>query len=256
MKYCVWQKEQGEAGTSHLQGYVVFTSKKVLNQMKDLDRTAHWEIRRGNHAQAKEYCTKEDTRKDGPWEFGNEPIKGKRTDLLDICDKVKAGATCAEIASDHPDTFVRYHRGILSLQFILSKPRSFKTEVTVIHGATGVGKSRWAMEKYGEAAYWKLPNSKWWDGYTGQEVSIIDEFYGWLSWTEILRLCDRYPCAVESKGGVLQFRSKHIVFLSNEHPISWYTNPKCKYPTLARRIERLGEMQEDGSIVAEIGSFE
>ena len=35
-------------------------------------------------------------------------------------------------------------------------------------------------------------------------VAIIDEFYGWLSWTEILRLCDRYPCQVETKYFLLE----------------------------------------------------
>lgn len=256
VRYCVWQKEQGENGTPHLQGYLVLTQKKTLSYVKLLCPAAHWEIRRGTHKQAKAYCTKEESRKDGPWEFGDEPVQGKRTDLIEICEKVKAGTSTATIAEEHSDTFVRYHRGILCLQFTLSRPRNFKTEVTVIYGATGVGKSKWAFDKFGEEAYWKLPNNKWWDGYTGQDVCIIDEFYGWLSWTEILRLCDRYPCGVESKGGVLQFRSKKLIFLSNDHPIRWYSNPRCQYPTLARRIENLGEMIDGGAIVTELGNFE
>ena len=44
-------------------------------------------------------------------------------------------------------------------------------------GETGVGKSKWAFDKFGGEAYWKPPNSKWWDGYEGQSVAIIDEFY-------------------------------------------------------------------------------
>ena len=133
--------------------------------------------------------------------------------------------------------------------------RSFKTEVTVIWGETGVGKSKWAFDKFGGEAYWKPPNSKWWDGYEGQSVAIIDEFYGWLSWTEILRLCDRYPCQVETKGGSVQFVSKTLVFLSNLHPLQWYNNPKCQYPTLARRIENLAQMRESGDLDIEKGVF-
>ena len=66
VRYCVWQLEAGENGTPHLQGYVVLEKKKRLGGMKRLDGQAHWEIRKGTHAQAKKYCQKEETRKDGP----------------------------------------------------------------------------------------------------------------------------------------------------------------------------------------------
>ena len=255
VKYCIWQLEEGENGTSHLQGYVILKKKGTLAAVKRLDRHAHWEIRRGTHAQAKEYCSKEETRKDGPWEFGEEPRPGKRNDLEEVYNLIIEGKSNTEIANAVPVTFMRYHKGITAMKLYLTKPRSFKTEVTVIWGEIGVGKSKWAFDKFGGEAYWKPPNSKWWDGYEGQSVAIIDEFYGWLSWTEILRLCDRYPCQVETKGGSVQFVSKTLVFLSNQHPLEWYTNPKCKYPTLARRIENLGKMEEDGKIVVEKGSF-
>ena len=60
----------------------------------------------------------------------------------------------------------------------------FRSEVTVIWGETGVGKSRWASETYPDA-YWKPPNSKWWDNYAQEEVIIMDEFYGWLPYCEM-----------------------------------------------------------------------
>ena len=40
-----------------------------------------------------------------------------------------------------------------------------------------------AAVEYGDVftdAYWKPPNSKWWDNYAQEDVVIIDEFYGWL----------------------------------------------------------------------------
>jgi len=185
VKYCVWQLESGENGTRHLQGYVVMNRRLTLIGMKRLNATAHWEIRRGNHKQAKAYCMKPETRIEGPWEHGEEPCMGKRSDLEEVFEMVQKGSTPREIAETMPTTFMRYHKGIMSLRFALSKPRNFKTEVTVIWGDTGVGKSRWGMETYGETAYWKPPNSKWWDGYDAQEVGIVDEFYAWLSCTEI-----------------------------------------------------------------------
>ena len=38
------------------------------------------------------------------------------------------------------------------MKLYLTKPRSFKTEVTVIWGETGVGKSKWAFDKFGGEA--------------------------------------------------------------------------------------------------------
>lgn len=256
VKYCVWQLEQGENGTKHLQGYVVMKNRTSLNKLKELSASAHWEIRRGTHQQARDYAKKEDTRQEGPFEYGDEPAQGKRSDLLEVYEMVKEGRATSEIAETHPSSFIRYHKGITAMKLYLSKPRSFKTEVTVIHGETGVGKSKWAFERFGSEAYWKPPNSKWWDGYEGHDVVIVDEYYGWLSWTELLRLCDRYPCSVETKGGSVQFVSKKIVFLSNQHPLEWYSNPKCQYPTFARRIENLGCMRQSGIIDVEKGSFE
>jgi len=255
VKYCIWQLEEGEEGTPHLQGYVVMNSKKSLRQMKLLDATAHWEARKGSHKQAKDYASKEDTRKEGPFEIGTEPAQGKRSDLEEVFAMVAAGKSISEIAATTPSSYIRYHRGIVAMKFAITKPRNFKTEVIIIWGETGVGKSKWALDTYGDTAYWKAPNSKWWDGYEGHEVAIIDEYYGWLSWTELLRLADRYPCSVETKGGSVQFVSKTLVFLSNQHPIEWYSNPKCQYPTLARRIDKLAKMRSDSSLDVEKGEF-
>ena len=178
VKWCCWQLEAGENGTPHLQGYVVLEKKKRLGGIKKLDGTAHWEVRKGTHEQAKAYCTKELTRVEGPWEFGEEPRPGKRTDLEEIGQLIKSGRTARSFGVTHPAQYMRYHRGMHALALALSQPRKHKTKVTVIYGETGVGKSRWASETYPEA-YWKPPNSKWWDAYDQEEVVIIDEFYGW-----------------------------------------------------------------------------
>lgn len=72
VQYAIWQLEKGEEETPHLQGYVVFKSNQRLAALKKIDATAHWEIRRGSHQQAKDYSSKEDTRQSGPYEIGDE----------------------------------------------------------------------------------------------------------------------------------------------------------------------------------------
>ena len=248
VRYCCWQLEEGEEGTPHLQGYVVLEKKKRLGGMKRLDGQAHWEIRKGTHAQAKKYCQKEETRKDGPWEFGRDLEPGRRLDLESVAQAVSEGAPVRRFATEAPALYARYYKGLTALSLAVSRPRKHKTKVTVIYGETGVGKSRWASETYTEA-YWKPPNSKWWDNYAQEDVVVIDEFYGWLPYCEMLRLLDRYPCQVETKGGSVNFAPKEIIILSNKAPEEWYDKTKCPWEPLERRIEAYGQMMPGGHVM-------
>lgn len=74
--YVCGQLEKGAEGTAHIQFFVNFhkTNKKSLKAMKKLDAKVHWEPVRVNNG-ANEYCMKEDTRVEGPWEFGIKPAK-------------------------------------------------------------------------------------------------------------------------------------------------------------------------------------
>lgn len=113
-------------------------------------------------------------------------------------------------------------------------PRQWETEVHVLFGPTGTGKSKWCMDNYPDA-YWKQ-RSKWWDGYFKHETVILDEYYAWLPFDLLLRMCDRYPLLVESKGGQIQFVPKTIVFTTNRLPDEWY--PQCYFPAFKRRVDK------------------
>ena len=80
------------------------------------------------------------------WEFGVDKQPGQRTDLEEIGQLIKSGRTPRSFGATHPSQYIRYYRGMHALALALSKPRKFKTQVTVIYGETGVGKSRWASE--------------------------------------------------------------------------------------------------------------
>ena len=67
-----------------------------------------------------------------------------------------------------------------------NQQRHWKTEVVVYWGPPGTGKTRRAQFEAGKDAYWlRKPISRngalWWDGYEGQDVVVIDEFYGWIA---------------------------------------------------------------------------
>lgn len=65
---------------------------------------------------------------------------------------------------------------------------------------------------------------------------IIDDFYGWIKYSTLLRLLDRYPMRVEYKGGQANFLAKTIIFTSNRHPSEWY---KMDNSALMRRITEI-----------------
>lgn len=239
-KYLIYQIEKGENETTHYQGYIIFKKKMSIAGLKKINSRAHWELRKGTHEQAVAYCSKKETRIDGPFIFGTGPTPGKRNDLLALKESLDKKASMKEIAQEHFVPFLKYHKGIAVYRNLITEPRRFKTEVTVLWGITGVGKSRICAETFPNA-YWVFPQQvgKWWDGYEGEEVVIIDDFYGWFQHNYMLRLLDRYPMKVESKGGVLEFIPKKIFITSNKPPEEWYPRMEAQLPQLLRRIDNI-----------------
>jgi len=259
--YMVYQKEQGENETPHYQGIVGFEKRMRLTQLKNLLPRAHFEIARDIQASIK-YCQKEEGRLDGPWLRGDVPTQtqGRRNDLESIKAKVLAGTSMREVATDHFQSAVRYFRGLQSLITMFQPGRDFVTKIYVFWGPTGTGKTEMAMKfptPYKVHSVIK-GGVLWFDAYdpAEHETVIIDDFYGGIKWTELLQLCDRYPHLVQTKGGMVQFRGKTIIFTSNNRPESWY--PKMDFAPFKRRLltgglfwfprygEHLLEMDTDG----------
>ncbi|AXH77067.1 MAG: putative viral replication protein [Cressdnaviricota sp.] len=244
--YAVWQHEKGQH--EHLQGYVELNSPRRITYFKTLLPGAHWEVRQGSALQAKTYCEKLDTRVAGPWEYGVWSTKqpGKRNDLLELKDLLDQGRSEVEIMELEFTLWARNYKIIERYNLLQQAKRDWKPEVTVLIGKPGVGKSKYCMEQ-APNAYWK-ENNKWWDGYCKHEDVIIDDFYGWLPWNTLLRLCDRYPMNLETKGGTVVCVVKRIFITSNTNLDQWYSNEKCDFAALKRRIDNYYEF-EDGIIV-------
>lgn len=229
-KYVVWQVERGAEGTRHLQGYVQMLRQHKLTGMKKVHSTAHWEVRKGTHSEAREYAMKESTREDGPWEHGTpNVVAGQRNDLLAYRDAVKQGTAPADIVNDdmlYPVMAKYRHLRSDILMALNLDARDWMTELHIRWGVSGSGKSHWAREAHPGAFWLSPPREKgvWWDGYRGQETVIIDEFKGWIPQHIIKRLADKYPFQVETKGGVVPFVAKRIILLSNFDPSGWWTS--------------------------------
>lgn len=245
-KFLAYQREVGESGTVHYQGYVQFTSNFRLAALRLLNPRAHWELRQGSHEQALAYVTKDETRSpgegNGPWILGDPPAQGKRNDLQLAIQDVQAGMSVKDIVDKYGATWARNYRALDAAYYIYhNTKRRKKTVVTVVYGASGTGKSRYAFENYPDAYVVRQPSYQqpvWWCGYRHQRAVIIDDFDGWYPYRSFLQLLDQHPHSVSVKGSpAVEFNSEEIIITSNIAPELWYPT-QDKIP-LCRRLENV-----------------
>jgi hypothetical protein len=155
-------------------------------------------------------------------------------------DEIRRGGTNREIFEADPTNYIKYTRGILASRILFQGSRDYKTEVFWCYGETGSGKSRWASEQY-PTAYWKAPTSKWWCGYDQHDAVIIDDYRrDFSTFGDLLRLFDRYPLIVETKGGSVQFLAKTIVVTTPKNPRdTWDSRTEEDIQQLLRRITEI-----------------
>jgi len=259
IKYCVYQLEAcPETRRLHFQGYVIWTKKKTLTYCKTQHATAHWEPRRGTHEQARDYCKKEDTRStmcEAPVEFGTEPKPGQRNDILAVkaAIDVEGGIHYDKLWEEHFPAMVKFRQSFWHYWILKIPPRDFRTEVAVFFGPTGTGKTRHLLQNLPQDQVFFLNRARtagdpWLDFYDPMKHNhvVLDDFYGWIKWDTLLRMCDHAPLLMETKGSKVQFRPKYIWITSNKHPNSWYKEypPHRLFETLERRIDVIAEFQE------------
>lgn len=268
IKFMIFQEEEGETGTKHLQGYLELKTARGLPYMKRLKERAHWEVRRGTREEAIKYCVKEDRLSNpiiyhqgefspiGHGELSEETCmellcekgilkekkKTKKEDMLEVKKMLDDGSTFEDIADFDFDLWCRHYKAFERYLLMKTTPRNHEVKVLVLQGPTGTGKSKYCIEQFPDG-YWKQ-RSNWWDGYSKQSTIIIDEFYGWLPFDLLLRLCDRYPLMLETKGGQVQCIADTIIITSNKRPDMWYNN--VYFDAFKRRVHMWMVMPEVG----------
>lgn len=231
--YAKGQQEIGANGLHHWQAFAQFDKKVTLAQCKGyFCEQAHCEQSRSTAAEL--YVWKEDTRVHGSqFEKGSRPMRRNvQTDWDDVLSKAKAG----NIDDIPADILVRYYNSIKRIRVDYCEPVwRHDINVKVFWGRSGTGKTRRAWHEAGELVYVKDPNTKWWDGYRGQENVIIDEFTGVIAINHILRWLDRYPCFAEVKGYQTPLRATNFWITSNIDPRLWYSEASDDQKEALRR---------------------
>nr|QQL09570.1 replication associated protein [Marmot associated feces virus 1]QQL09574.1 replication associated protein [Marmot associated feces virus 1] len=206
----IGHEEKTEEGQIHYHVLIIFKNSRV----KPRTINAHWEQCR-NKVEYVKYCDKEGEAYFESGEYGINPAnKDEWRSFVEEC-KIRTPRQLME--SEYSRTYARY-RGFAG------EVHNIFREVGILegdlknewwYGPAGTGKSRKAFTEYPKA-YIKSLN-KWWDGYSEQEVVIIDD---WGPNQECLvdhlkHWADRYPFPAEIKGSSMKIRPKKIIVTSN-----------------------------------------
>jgi len=121
--------------------------------------------------------------------------------------------------------------------------------VEVIWGKTGTGKTRYCHDVariFYDSDVWIYPGRGWFDGYTGQQVAIFDDFYGDVSIDVMLKVLDLYKLNVPVKGGFVAWNPKRIYITSNKSPTDWYNELNMnQLEALLRRFHKIEYVDEN-----------
>lgn len=163
LRYLVFQQEKcPNTDRLHIQGYAQFKDpvRRSAFQRWLGDLTCHVEKANGTAEQNRAYCTKEETRSNGPWEIGEPARQGQRTDLEGLQDSLKQGSSREELWEDHFPTMVRYHRAIDAYRLVQRNQAVREPpQVRVYWGPTGTGKTRRVHWETGGDHFTVLPPS-------------------------------------------------------------------------------------------------
>lgn len=267
----------GNDGLPHQQGYVEFHQKCSMKACSDAlglpwakagstDKPFRtWFAKRsGTQQHAIEYCTNErycethhcgdehlkfcncpdaklKGRIAGPWQLGEIVTQGQRRDIEQIALRLRAGEHPSVIAAECPFMFIKYHKGIQALHDILAPKKTWKPYVVWCSGPTGVRKSRMSRAILSKDSFVKMPGNGWFDGYTGQDVAIFDDFRkDWFTYGFLLNLLDHGEMRNGIKGATVQWRPRVVLITCNRHWTDLYTKDdtvRDDISQLTRRVD-------------------
>ena len=233
----------------HIQGYVRMASpvrkshfRKIIGPNANGEKDWFMKKAKGDWASNAKYTSKDDK---VVW-FKVPPAnhQGVRTDLIEFRDAIKRNADDAELFEEHLPILAKYPRleNRLRQSYLKASTREFRNVQVIVHwGDAGTGKTR---KPYEEGAYlFDDYENGWWDGYEGESVICLDDFYGGIKYAFLLRLLDGYQCRLKIKGGFTYAQWSKVYITSNKPPSEWYA--KGLTAALSRRINECIHFNKD-----------
>lgn len=228
VRYLAWGLEIcPKTKRQHHQGWVMFhnprsTSPKSLRKIGTIigdTKVAHIEPCMGSLQQNMAYCSKEGKLQ----ELGDRPKQGDGGDLKTVVDRIAKGEqTVDDMCMGDPMFYHQYGRTISKAEDIAlrRRRRTWMTEGIWLFGVSGSGKSHAAFQNLDDPEwdrhnYVKCLQDDWWDGYTGQETVILNEFRGQITFSQMCDLVDKWPAYVKRRNREkLPFLARRVIVTS------------------------------------------
>lgn len=264
--YCMADEIGNEDKTHHTHIYIVFKSAVRFSTIKKLFDTAHIERVNGTSQENRDYIAKDGKWKDSDkadttiegsfYEWGEMPAERRHNGTVEdvIIDRIMDGASNSEILYEFG--FLRGMRDVeYARQTILSdkyKDVWRTVETTYIWGATGVGKTRSVMDKYGYSNVCAINDYKNpFDNYLGQNVLLFDEFNSILRIQDMHNYLDGFPLTLPARYTNKQACYEKVYIISNidlkfQYLHEQKANPEV-WKAFLRRIKKVIHFISDGT---------
>jgi hypothetical protein len=259
-KYTIFQTEKGENETEHIQCFLIFTVSKWFDTIKKYFPTANIQATLGTNVQARDYCSKTETRVGEVYELGQFAEERARTDNAQFLEFIDSGANNNELKKLFPALFLKTYTNIDKMRqeniFEDYKKKFRNIETTYIYGGTGVGKTLHIYNTYGFDIY-RVTNygSHPFDQYSGEDIITFEEFDSSFKITEMLNYLDRYPLMLPCRFNDKVACYTKVFIISNKSIKEQYPNIQNEkmeqYKALMRRTHNIAQMDKNGNLIYE-----
>ncbi len=270
--YFCMADEIATTGTYHTHIFLYSPSPIRFSTVKNRFPTAHIDKTYGSAKENRDYI-----RKEGKWEetdkaetkvpdtfleWGDMPAEKeeKAPQMYKLIQEVRKGISTANIIEESPDLAFRV-RDIDTLRQTLLSDRyaseNRKIEVWYIFGASGTGKTRGIYERHEAKDICRITNYRngrgiSFDGYTGQDVLVFEEFHSQIPIEDMLNYLDIYPLSLPARYSDRVACYTRVYITSNLPLEKQYRNVQWDsletWRAFIRRIHKVLEYRADGSV--------
>lgn len=271
--YCM-ADEIASTGTYHTHIFLYAASPIRFSTVKNRFPTAHAEKAYGSVRENRDYITKS-----GKWanseksetvvpdtflEWGTIPAEKEETSpaMFRLIQDLRNGKTVMEVVEDNPDLAFRIRDIELLRQTILTEKyqsENRNVEVSYLYGASGAGKTRSIFQTNDPKEICRITNYRLpsknisFDGYSGQDVLVFEEFNSQIPIEDMLNYLDVYPLQLPARYSDRVACYTKVYITSNQPLDRQYRTEQLDRPetwrAFLRRIHHIVEFLPGGSTI-------